>query len=212
MDLKGFPALSPLLLLLVLVLLLLPTPSHGFGTNVMSFPVTVSNGNIGNNGKLTSTNTVSGLPFTKMDWTVAVVLTPYLTFNYPEDLTIMLCDPSKYCAYVAYDGDGLNCENFFNGVPIYDNNTYYSGTSSSYSCSTTISPWTANHKYYFDNTGGQYQGQNSFVGGSITYPFAGTFATDTANGQWVLQITDNNPVPSVPDSGTLASWTLQFYS
>ena len=183
----------------------------------MSFPVTVSNGNIGNNGKLTSTNTVSGLPFTNLGWNVAVVLTPYLTFNYPEDLTIILCDPSKYCAYVAYvpdtdedDGDGLNCKNFFNGVPIYDNNTYYSGTSSSYSCSTTISAWTANHKYYYYNVGGE-QGQYSFTH-SVSYPFAAAFATDPANGQWVLQITDNNPVPSVPDSGTLASWTLQFYS
>jgi len=95
----------------------------------------------------TITVPTGALPFITIDWTVLVVLTTYVTYSKPQDLQMSLCDPAGYCLLVAdYDAPST-CSNFFNGVMIYDNQTYEVGVNA-HQASCPLSTLTADGNYY----------------------------------------------------------------
>jgi len=187
-----------------------------------------ANGALGTNFNLFSaapahTTTVPGswvyhslqvnLPFTIIDWTVAVVLVPLFSTPNLGSLTISLTAPNGFSAVVLVNGQYVLSGCNSGRVAIFDNCTAAVGSAS---------PPALCHAAQFSGLGLFYSDPTStptcfvpgcdvsnFIGTWIGDPFAATFqkGTAAASGVWTLGIYDTNP--TAPSN--LTKWALQFY-
>ena len=153
-------------------------------------------------------------PFSKIDWTVAIVLIPFFQSGVnPGDVELALLSPTNYKTYVTMSGlyNLNNCGTYL-GVPVYDNTSAIWGTASTSSlCSATA--YTPYSNGYLDPSGnfdcftGTKCSFGTTQGTFVSDPFAQTFqkGAGTASGTWTFELYDDD------GGNTLTSWILQFY-
>jgi len=156
------------------------------------------------------------LPFSTIDWTVAIVLIPKVTTTNPGLVQLILEGANGYASFISMNGvyNMASCGTY-SGVPIYDNVTSASWGVSSSSAMCNPTAITA-YGLGYDGANG---GWNCFTSGCCASCNTGTFVADpftqvfqmgsaAASGTWTLNIFDGN---SGSSRSTLNSWSLQFY-
>lgn len=152
-------------------------------------------------------------PFSKIDWTVAVVLIPSITTSYPGWLELALTSPAGYSAYPTMSDIYIyneGCDSEFD-LPIYDNLTMAWGVSTPTSlCSATaFTGYGLVYSYngYWDCFVPNCNVYNN-LGTFISDPFATTFQKGggTAAGAWTFSAYDVSGSYSI-----INGWTVQFY-
>ena len=157
-------------------------------------------------------------PFSKIDWTVAVVVIPVVTTPDPGQLLLTITSPAGYGPILSlasiYNLAGCSSEN---GIPYYDNATIAWGPSSATSVCSATKLGGYGLGYY--NPSGVFTcftsgcSLSSDTGTFTAYPFAtslqmgGGAAAET----WLFEVLDNNSGSSSSSRSTINSWTLQFY-
>jgi len=183
--------------------------SGALGTNF--YQVSSTTGFSSSNGNWAAQSLTVAPPFSKFDWTVALVFIPVSTCSSPGDLEMFLKSPNGYSMYPTMSGiyNLKNCNSL--NVPLYDNNTVIWGSSSQTAVcgASTITPYsngyqdTGGNWHCFSGSGCTFASQS---GTFVSDPFAQTFQMGggTVAGTWQLQLYDAN-------SCGISSWTLQFY-
>jgi len=201
-----------LLCLVVLLLLLVSGISGGGVLGPNYYEIKSSVGFTTTLNSWATQNLVVNIPLLKYDWTVAVVLMVNFTTVNPGNVEMGLIAPTLYKTYPTMSGIYgylAGCPTF--SVPFYDNQTMWGSSNSTIVCNKTSSLGAYGYAYsYNDNWECFNSGCNpgSLSGTPVTDPFARAYALGggTINGTWNFGIYDVNS-----QTGTLHSWTLQFY-